>query len=115
MVDAVPHDWLFPQMAAVVHHGGAGTTGAFLRAGKPTVICPFVGDQSFWGRRVATLGVGPAPVPLRKLTVQNLATAIKGAVTDKSMLQRALALGEILRAEDGVRHAVQIIQSYLMD
>ena len=115
MVDAVPHDWLFPQMAAVVHHGGAGTTGASLRAGKPAVICPFVGDQSFWGRRVATLGVGPAPVPLRKLTAQNLADAVKTAVTDKPMRQRALALGEILRAEDGVGHAVEIIQSYLID
>ena len=56
VLDAVPHDWLFPQVAAVVHHGGAGTTGAALRAGKPTVICPFVGDQPFWGRRVARFG-----------------------------------------------------------
>jgi sterol 3beta-glucosyltransferase len=115
MVDALPHDWLFPKMAAVVHHGGAGTTGASLRAGIPTVICPFVGDQSFWGRRVATLGVGPSPVPIRKLTVQNLATAIKATVTDELMQQRALALGEILRTENGVGRAVEIIQSYLMD
>ena len=55
---AVPHDWLFPQVAAVVHHGGAGTTAAGLRAGRPTVICPFFGDQPFWGRRVHELGVG---------------------------------------------------------
>ena len=106
---AVPHDWLFPQMAAVVHHGGAGTTGAALRAGKPTVICPFVGDQSFWGRRVAALGAGPAPIPIRKLTARQLAEAIQTAVTDQGMHQRAASLGEILRAEDGVGRAVELI------
>ena len=69
-VENAPYTWLFPRMAAVVHHGGAGTTGAGLQAGKPTVICPFVADQPFWGRRVAVLGAGPPPIPQRKLTVQ---------------------------------------------
>lgn len=62
-VSQVPHDRLFPRMAAVVHHGGAGTTAAGLRAGKPSVIVPFFGDQPFWGDRVHALGAGPAPVP----------------------------------------------------
>ncbi len=110
VVDAVPHDWLFPQMAAVIHHGGAGTTGAALRAGKPTVICPFVGDQPFWGRRVAALGVGPSPLPQRKLTAELLANAVKSAVLDQGMHQRAAALGEIIRGEDGVGRAVAFIQ-----
>ncbi|HEU0292144.1 MAG TPA: glycosyltransferase [Anaerolineales bacterium] len=112
-INAVPHDWLFPQMAAVVHHGGAGTTGASLRAGKPTVICPFVGDQTFWGNRVAVLGVGPAPIPKGKLTAEALARAIREAVADEGMHQRAASLGSIIRAEDGVGNAVALISSRL--
>jgi UDP:flavonoid glycosyltransferase YjiC (YdhE family) len=87
-------------MAAVVHHGGAGTTGAALRSGKPTVICPFVGDQSFWGSRVAAPGVGPAPIPQGQLTAARLADAIRKAVTDNHMRQRAASLGETIRTED---------------
>ncbi len=113
IVDAVPHDWLFPQMAAVVHHGGAGTTAAALRAGKPTIICPFVGDQPFWGRRVSALGVGPAPVSQFRLTAERLAQAIRVAVTDPEMRRRSAALGEIIRAEDGVRNAVDFINRRL--
>jgi sterol 3beta-glucosyltransferase len=106
MLDSVPHDWLFPQVAAVVHHGGAGATGAGLRAGKPTVICPFVGDQSFWGRRVAALGAGPRPIPRRRLTADRLAEAIHVAVSDESIRQRAASLGAAIRAEDGIGQAV---------
>jgi UDP:flavonoid glycosyltransferase YjiC (YdhE family) len=106
VLDSVPHDWLFPQVAAVVHHGGAGTTGAGLRASKPTVICPFVGDQSFWGRRVAALGVGPRPIPRRRLTAERLAEAIHIAVNDESIRQRAASLGATIRSEDGVGQAV---------
>jgi sterol 3beta-glucosyltransferase len=109
MLDAVPHDWLFPQVAAVIHHGGAGTTGAGLRAGKPTVICPFVGDQSFWGWRVAALGVGPDPIPRRRLTAQRLAEAMHIAVNDERIRQRAAILGTAIRAEDGIGQAVKHI------
>src|SRR5690606_20447509 len=66
-IESAPHDWLFPRVAAVVHHGGAGTTAAGLRVGKPTVVCPFFGDQPFWGRRIFELGVGPEPIPQKKL------------------------------------------------
>ena len=100
-------------MVAVVHHGGAGTTGASLRAGKPTVICPFVGDQTFWGNRVAALGVGPTPISMRKLTAESLANAISCVVTDGGMQQRAAALGEIIRREDGVNRAVARINRQL--
>jgi sterol 3beta-glucosyltransferase len=113
VIDAVPHDWLFSEVAAVVHHGGAGTTGASLRAGKPTVTCPFVGDQPFWGRRVAALGVGPYPIPQRKLTAESLADAIKTAVSDQDMRQRAAELGKVIRSEDGVGRAVAFIQRHL--
>lgn len=109
MLDEAPHDWLFPQMAAVVHHGGAGTTGAGLRAGVPTVICPFFGDQPFWGRRVAELGVGPRPIPQRRLTAAALSEAIGRAVGDSTLRANAAALGATLRGEDGVGRAVAVL------
>jgi sterol 3beta-glucosyltransferase len=105
-LDAIPHDWLFPQVAAIVHHGGAGTTGAALRAGKPQVICPIVGDQSFWAQRVAALGACPLPISKSKLTADRLATAIQAAVSASNIWQQAFALGETIRAEQGVERAV---------
>ena len=113
MIDEAPHDWLFPRMAAVVHHGGAGTTAAGLRAGKPTVICPFLGDQPFWGRVVHERGLGPRPIPQRRLTAPRLADAIRTAVTDGAMQDQAAALGARIRAEDGVGQAVGIIEKLL--
>ncbi len=113
VVEAVPHDWLLPQVAAVVHHGGAGTTGASLRAGKPTVICPHLGDQPFWGRRIAALGVGPSPISQRQLTAERLADAIKTAVSDQGISRRAAALGAAIRAEDGVGNAIAVINRQL--
>ncbi len=112
LLNAVPHDWLFPQMAAVVHHGGAGTTHEGLRAGVPTVTVPAFADQPFWGRRVVQLGVGPAPIPRRKLTVARLAEAIHAATTDPGMRERARALGMRIRAEGGVARAVEIFHRY---
>ena len=109
MIDSVPHSWLFRHMAAVVHHGGASTAAAGLRAGIPSVVVPFFGDQPFWGQRIAELGVGPQPIPRKKLTAERLASAIRQAVTDHSMRQRAAKLGTQIQAEDGVGLAVQII------
>jgi sterol 3beta-glucosyltransferase len=112
VLEAAPHDWLLPRMAAVVHHGGAGTSGAALRAGKPQIICPFVGDQFFWGRRMADLGAGAPPVSQYRLTAEKLAQAIQLAVSDASIQQRARSLGETIRAEHGVEIAVQHILSH---
>lgn len=109
MLRAVPHSWLFPQMAAVVHHGGAGTTAAGLRAGVPSILIPFMADQPFWARRVAELGVGPAPIPRQRLTAERLAEAISQAVSDAAMHRRAAELGAKIRAEDGVAQAVALI------
>ncbi|HEY1013043.1 MAG TPA: nucleotide disphospho-sugar-binding domain-containing protein, partial [Herpetosiphonaceae bacterium] len=92
--------------AAVVHHGGAGTTGAGLRAGCPTLICPFFGDQSFWGRQVARLGVGVPPIPQRRLTVDRLTAALQRLTGTPAFRAQALALGRNLQAEDGVGRAV---------
>ena len=106
---AAPHGWLFPRCAALVHHGGAGTTGAGLRAGKPTVVCPFFGDQPFWGTRVAALGLGPPPLPQKRLTAAALARAVVTAVSDAGLKERAEAMGERLRQENGVARAVALI------
>jgi UDP:flavonoid glycosyltransferase YjiC (YdhE family) len=110
---AAPHSWLFPRMAAVVHHGGAGTTAEALRAGVPTVIVPFVLDQYFWGARVKALGIGPDPIPQKNLTADRLAHAISAVVTDLGMKHRASTCGATVRAEDGVGNAVSIIRGYL--
>jgi sterol 3beta-glucosyltransferase len=110
---AVPHSWLFPRVAAVVHHGGAGTPAEGLRAGKPTVIVPFVLDQPFWGARVRALGVGPDPVPRKRLTATGLAAAMTLAVTDADIRQRAAACGAAIRSEHGVDRAVDLVQSYI--
>jgi sterol 3beta-glucosyltransferase len=110
MLSSAPHTWLFPRMAAVVHHGGAGTTAAGLRAGVPSIIIPFFGDQPFWGKRIAELGVGPAPVPRRRLTAEKLADAITQAMSNATMRQRAAHLGELIRAEDGVGQAAMLIE-----
>jgi hypothetical protein len=113
VVDDVPHDWLFPQLSAVVHHGGAGTTGAGLRAGRPTVVVPFgMLDQPFWGRRIAQLGVGPEPIRRRRLTVERLADAIR-ATTEPGVRQRAADIGGRLRKEDGVARAADAIDAYV--
>ena len=110
VTDAVPHDWLFPRMSAVVHHGGAGTTAAGLRAGAPSVLVPFTMDQPFWAGRVETLGVGPAHIPRRRLSVERLAAALRQATTDSGMRARAAAVGARLRSEDGVTRAVALLQ-----
>jgi sterol 3beta-glucosyltransferase len=110
-IDQAPHDWLFPRVAAVVHHGGAGSTAAGLRAGRPTVVVPFFGDQPFWGRRVHELGVGPAPIPQKKLTPDRLAAALRAVTADPGMAVRAEELGRRIRAEDGVAEAVALLEA----
>lgn len=109
IVDSIPHSWLFPRVAAVIHHGGAGTTAAGLRAGVPTIVIPFFGDQPFWGQRVAELGVGLEPISRKQLTTERLAEAIHRAVTDRPMRQRAADLGAKIQAEDGIANAVAIV------
>ncbi len=107
----VPHPWLFPRVTAVIHHGGAGTTGTGLRAGRPTLIIPFVADQFFWGTRVHDLGVGSAPIPEKRLTVKRLAAALERILHDEEMRNRAGELGDRIRAEDGVGEAVGIVKT----
>jgi UDP:flavonoid glycosyltransferase YjiC (YdhE family) len=112
VVAGAPHDRLFPHVSATVHHGGAGTTGASLRAGIPTVICPFFGDQPFWGRRVYELGVGPRVLDRKTLTAGRLAAAI-AATDDPGMRAKAADLGARIRREEGVAAAVAQIERVL--
>lgn len=94
-VKSVPHDWLFPKMSGVVHHGGAGTTAAGLRAGVPTIVKPFFGDQFFWGERLEEMGIG---LCIKNLTIDDLANAIKLITTDESMKKTSRLVGEKIRA-----------------
>ena len=112
-VESVPHSWLFPRMSAVVHHGGAGTTGAGLRAGVPSIVTLFVADQPNWARRVEALGVGPRAILFRELTADLLADAIRQATSDSAMRQRASALGEQIRSEDGIGTTVDLFMSFV--
>lgn len=108
-VDHIPHSWLFPQVAAVIHHGGAGTTGNATRAGVPQVIIPHMGDQYFWGRRLHELGVSPAPIPRKEMTATRLTNAIM-ATRDPVLVSKAAKLGKTLAAEDGVSAAIASLE-----
>ncbi len=108
-----PHSWLFPRMAGVVHHGGAGTTAAGFRAGVPGFIAYVGADQPFWGGRAYALGVGPKPMPRAKLTRATLAAAITQMTSDRAMQERAAALGKQISAEDGPGQAVATIREFV--
>jgi sterol 3beta-glucosyltransferase len=110
IVDSIPISWLFPHVSVAIHHGGAGTTAEALKAGIPSIVIPFFGDQFYWGRRVFELGVGPEPIPRKKLTVNRLAQAIQETVTNQTIRQYAANLGAKIRMEDGVSNAVAVIE-----
>ncbi|XP_071918779.1 sterol 3-beta-glucosyltransferase UGT80A2-like isoform X2 [Coffea arabica] len=112
LLDNVPHDWLFLQCAAVVHHGGAGTTAAGLKAACPTTVVPFFGDQPFWGERVHARGVGPAPIPVDEFTLPKLVHAIN-FMLDAEVKERAVALAKAMEDEDGVTGAVRAFLKHL--
>lgn len=105
MIDKVPHDWLFQHVSVVIHHGGAGTTAAGLALGRPTVVIPFFGDQTFWGSIVSRAGAGPDPIPWKRLTAENLADAIRFALKEGTR-EKAAEIGADMRQEEGVRNAV---------
>ncbi|MFZ5879243.1 MAG: glycosyltransferase, partial [Chloroflexota bacterium] len=107
----IPHAWLFPRMAALVHHGGMGTTAAGLRAGIPSVILPIGADQFFWANRVQKLQVGLSKNYFKKTTKQ-LASVITKAMRDPILRENAAVLGEKIRAEQGVEQAVKLIKEY---
>ncbi len=109
LIGEVPHDWLFLKMAAVVHHAGAGTTAAGLRAGVPGVGLPMLGDQPFWAARLAALGTGPPPIPYKKLTIAALATAIREVTGRPSYRNQAQAMAARLAREDGTAPVISAL------
>ncbi|OIV98871.1 hypothetical protein TanjilG_21702 [Lupinus angustifolius] len=112
LLEECPHDWLFPQCSAVVHHGGAGTTATGLKAGCPTTIVPFFGDQFFWGDRIYQKGLGPAPIPISQLSVQHLSDAIK-FMLQPEVKSRAMEIAKLIENEDGVTAAVNAFHRHL--
>lgn len=112
-ISSIPHDWLFPQMSCIVHHGGAGTTATAFQAGVPNVIIPFLADQPFWGDLAYKLGVSPAPLNRKKLTATNLAETISLAINDSTMKEKAAELSKAIHSEDGIRYTINIIEQTL--
>ena len=111
-IGPAPHDVLFPRCSVVVHHGGAGTTAAAVRAGVPQVVVPHAADQPYWGRRMADLGVAPPPVARKDLTAARLRRALAVALSP-GVRATAYALGERVRAEDGAGDAARLVDAYL--
>ncbi|CAI0393938.1 unnamed protein product [Linum tenue] len=112
LLDNIPHDWLFLQCKAVVHHGGAGTTAAGLKAACPTTIVPFFGDQPFWGERVHARGVGPPPIQVEEFSLTKLVEAVK-FMLDPQVKERAVELAKAMENEDGVDGAVRAFLKHL--
>ncbi len=108
-VDAMPYDWLFPRCKTIIHHGGAGTTAAALRAGVPSVVMPHGADQAFWGHRMASLGASADPIPVRKQSVERLVRALIEAEQPR-LRQGTLAASQRICAEDGVSECVRVIE-----
>lgn len=108
-VTTVPYDWLLARVSAMVHQGGAGSTGAAVRAGIPNMAVPFGFDQGLWGQRLFELGVSPAPVAATALSAERLAPALTALTSDGRMRANAAALGARVRAEDGVGTAVRLV------
>ena len=112
LTDSVPHSWLFPRVAATVIHGGAGTCAASLKAGKPTIVIPFMGDQIFWGEQIYKKGAGPKPILYKLLNAAKLAELIN-AVKNKQIIENAKHIGEALQKENGSIIAAEKIHFYL--
>jgi UDP:flavonoid glycosyltransferase YjiC (YdhE family) len=104
-----PHGWLFSRCKAVVHHGGAGTTAAGLRAGVPNIVIPFAADQLFWAKRLHALGLMGEPVRVEKLRAEWLEGELEEA-RGEELLRRAQRLGQQIESEDGVGKAVMFIE-----
>ena len=112
VIGSTPHAELFPAVAAVVHHGGAGTTCTAARAGIPQVIVPYILDQYYWGNRIRQLGLGPSPIPRSKLTAPRLAAAMVKAVSDPDLRENARLMGEKLRRNNGLKEALMLFESW---
>jgi UDP:flavonoid glycosyltransferase YjiC (YdhE family) len=109
VIGETPHDWLFPRTSAVVHHGGSGTSHSAARASVPSIVTPFAGDQFFWAERLRQAGVAPAAADGRRPNAEAFARALD-AVATAPMRDRARALGEAMRAENGIADAIRTLE-----
>ncbi|MBK8780915.1 MAG: glycosyltransferase family 1 protein [Anaerolineales bacterium] len=110
-LESAPHDWLLPRCKMIIHHGGAGTTAAGLRAGIPNIVVPFTADQPFWGNRVHTIGVGPKPILVKNISVDKLVRAI--AEAESNMIRdRAQVIGQNIRSENGIADSIKAIEVF---
>jgi sterol 3beta-glucosyltransferase len=112
LIEQADHAWLFPQCAAVTHHGGSGTTHAAVMAGVPSVVCPFFADQPFWGRQIHSLGLGSV-LPFRKISPDRLKRALLDALDEKTQA-KASAMGALMRQEKGAARAVQVLERFML-
>jgi len=110
VTEFVPHAWIFPHAAAVVHHGGAGTSAAAFRAGVPAVFVPHNFDQPVWGELAHEMGLTVEPIPIQELNAERLANALKTVLKTPSYKQAASALREKIVAEQGVKRARELIE-----
>ncbi|MBD8498304.1 glycosyltransferase [Paenibacillus arenosi] len=112
-VQEAPHSWLFPLSAGVIHHGGAGTTAAAVKAGKPMTICPFSGDQPFWARRMHELGVSTPTLLEKQMTAERFAEAIYSLVNSLELNNKAASLSEKVNQERGVERTIDFVDRHL--
>ena len=113
--DHIPHDWLFPRVSAVIHHGGAGTVSSGLRWGRPTWILPFAGDQPFWGAQIHRIGCGPKPVSRNSVTVRKLTKGLIDLTTKPGYKKNAADIAACLAKEDGTRTAADWIEQFIRE
>lgn len=109
-IGVAPFDWLFPRMSAIVHHGGAGTTAAALRAGKPSLAIPFMADQFFWARQLRRRGLAPPVAPRERLTAGGFGAAVDALLGDPELRRRTEEAGARVRAEDGLGRAITVVE-----
>ncbi|KAI1331222.1 glycosyltransferase family 1 protein [Xylariaceae sp. FL0255] len=113
MLENTPHDWLFPRVKACVIHGGAGTTAIALKCGKPTLVIPFFADQHFWGTALSKAGIGPDPIPYKRLTAENLSEGIKNCLTDEATAAAREVAERIGNESDGAQSAIRSFHRHL--
>ncbi|OHE77685.1 MAG: hypothetical protein A3F67_11930 [Verrucomicrobia bacterium RIFCSPHIGHO2_12_FULL_41_10] len=110
-IDYVPHDWLFPRVSAVIHHGGVGTLSSGLHAGKPTWVMPCIVDQFFFGEKVVEWGIGPLAMPRNRITQEAFSAGLDRLLNTPSYRENALQFKEKLSKENGVEAAYSFIFS----
>ena len=112
-LNSIPYEWLFPQVAAVIQHGGAGTLAETIRAGIPAIVVPFIADQPYWAQQVYKLGVAPKPIKRNLLNEQRLTNALQTVINDTELRKKARELGHSIQEEDGIITAIDIIHNQL--